>query len=73
MYDSAPKEREGEPLENVVPDAVYSTASREGEAAPRQRVQTSVPDWVPEGRDAFAAVAVLALVEALVILGMLLF
>lgn len=66
LYDSKPKNREGEPIESIVPEAISTTASRHREDTGNgQGTSTPWPEWLPESRQAFAMVAALALVEAL--------
>lgn len=69
MYESQPKAREGKPLESVVPAAIKSTASTDGEQAEVGAVRGHAPRAASARSPlAFAAVAALAVIEALVIL-----
>lgn len=68
MYESEPKAREGKPLEFVVPEAIESTATREGEQARTGAVRRHAPESMSvHSPVAFATVAALAVIEALVI------
>lgn len=66
MYDSRPKEREGEPIESVVSEAIDTTASKSRAGMPTE--QRSLLTNLPHSRRAFAIAAAVALIEALVIL-----
>lgn len=69
MYESQPKAREGKPLESVVPEAIESTASTDGEQAKMGAVGGHAPQAASApGPLAFAAVAALAVIEGLVII-----
>ena len=69
MYESQPKAREGRPLESVVPAAIESTASADGEQAEVGAVRGHVQQAASaRSQLAFAAVAALAVIEALVII-----
>lgn len=68
MYDSRPKEREGEPVEYVVPEAINATASKERQSRGVEQAPTPWPEWLPEGKGAFAGAAAVAVVEALLLL-----
>lgn len=68
MYDSKPKEREGEPVEYVVPAAISATASKERQSSGVSQASTPWPEWLPEGKGAFTAAAAVAVVEALALI-----
>lgn len=65
-YSSDPREREGEAVESIVEEAIGATTS---EATDRRRgaSTSSLPEWLPRSREAFALAALIAVVEALVI------
>lgn len=78
MYDSQPKEREGEDLEQVLPTAVHTTSSAGQEPMPQSNrpVLASLHEAArgPQGYFVKTAVvlAVIATIELLVILTMVL-
>lgn len=68
LYDSRPKEREGEPVEYVVPEAINATASKERQSSDVPQPSVPWPEWLPESKAAFAGAAAIAVVEALILL-----
>lgn len=66
MYDSSPKQREGEPIRQLVPEAIEATAHTADDGRPGIRVK-----HLPYTQNTVRALATLAVLEAVVIIALL--
>lgn len=74
MYDSAPRNREGEPIEQIVPEAIRTTASASDAArgAARARDRLHSGESPPRGRGpAFVVAATVGALEAVALIVLL--